>query len=82
MMKMKYFLAALLLVPSLAAPVAVQARTHDSNIPPQASGSEGREVAAPPWSAACMTDHGPSQCDEPMWVYGSSNTSARYKNAF
>jgi hypothetical protein len=81
-MKMKYFLTALLLVPSLAAPVAVQARTHDSSIPPQASGSEGREVAAPPWSAACMTDHGPSQCGEPMWVYGSSNRLSRYKSAF
>jgi hypothetical protein len=81
-MKMKYFLAALLLIPSLAAPVAVQARTYDSNIRPQASGSEGREVAAPPWSAACMTDHGPSQCDEPMWVYGSSNRLSRYKSAF
>ena len=33
--------------------------------------AEGRQVAAPPWSAACMTDHGPSQCGEPMWVYGS-----------
>ena len=31
----------------------------------------GREVAAPPWSAACMTDHGPSECGEPMWVYGN-----------
>jgi hypothetical protein len=81
-MKMKYFLAALLLVPTLATPVAVLARTHDESIPPQASGSEGREVAAPPWSAACMTDHGPSQCDEPMWVYGSRPTIARYKNAF
>jgi hypothetical protein len=81
-MKMKYFLAALLLIPSLATPAMVQARTHDSNIPPQAFGTEGREVAAPPWSAACMTDHGPSQCDEPMWVYGSSGTLARYKNAF
>jgi hypothetical protein len=81
-MKTKYILAALLLLPSLAAPTALQARTHDSNIPPQAFGTEGREVAAPPWSAACMTDHGPSQCGEPMWVYGSSNTSARYKNAF
>ena len=36
---------------------------------PQANGIEGREVAAPPWSAACMTDQGPSQCGEPMWVY-------------
>jgi hypothetical protein len=92
-MKMKYFLAALLLVPSLAMPAMVQARTHESSIPPQALthessippqafGIEGREVAAPPWSAACMTDHGPSQCDEPMWVYGSPSELARYKNAF
>lgn len=81
-MKMKYFLAALLLVPSLAMPAMVQARTHESSIPPQAFGIEGREVAAPPWSAACMTDHGPSQCGEPMWVYGSPSELARYKNAF
>jgi hypothetical protein len=79
-MKMKYFLAALLLVPSLAEPAMVQARTQDSSIPPRAI--EGREVAAPSWSAACMTDHGPSQCEEPMWVYGSPARIARYKNAF
>jgi hypothetical protein len=36
-----------------------------------AAGASGREVPAPPWSAACMTDHGPSECGEPMWVYGS-----------
>ena len=36
-----------------------------------AAGAVGREVPAPPWSAACMTDHGPSACGEPMWVYGS-----------
>ena len=33
--------------------------------------AEGRQVAAPPWSAACMTDHGPSDCGEPMWIYGA-----------
>jgi hypothetical protein len=49
---------------------------------PQAKGIEGREVAAPPWSAACVTDQGPSQCDEPMWIYGSRGALARYKNAF
>jgi hypothetical protein len=27
---------------------------------------EAREVAAPPWSAACMTDHGPNLCGEPI----------------
>jgi hypothetical protein len=37
----------------------------------------GREVPAPPWSAACMTDHGPSVCGEPMWVYGSPARGAR-----
>ena len=49
---------------------------------PQASGIEGREVAAPPWSAACVNDQGPSQCGEPMWIYGSRGALARYKNAF
>jgi hypothetical protein len=77
-MKMKYFLVGLLLVPSLAMSARAQTRMD----PPQAYASEGREVAAPPWSAACMTDHGPSQCDEPMWVYGSPRAVARYRNAF
>jgi hypothetical protein len=35
----------------------------------------GREVAAPPWSAAAMTDHGPSECGEPMWIYSSPGSS-------
>jgi len=42
----------------------------------------GHEIAAPPWSAACMTDHGPSECGEPMWIYGASNTYARYRSPF
>jgi hypothetical protein len=29
-----------------------------------------------------MTDHGPSECGEPMWIYGSSDAIARYRNAF
>jgi hypothetical protein len=33
---------------------------------PPAFGGEGRQVAAPPWSAVCMTDHGPTDCGEPM----------------
>jgi hypothetical protein len=41
----------------------------------------GREVAAPPWSAACITDHGPSQRDEPMWVYVARGGHAGKKNA-
>jgi hypothetical protein len=64
---MKYILAALLLVSSLGMPATVQAETHESSTPPnQTSRFAGREVAAPPSSAACMTDHGPSQCDELM----------------
>jgi hypothetical protein len=81
-MKMKHVLAALLLAPVLAVPAALQARTYESRMLPQAFATEGREIAAPPWSAACMNDHGPSQCDEPMWVYGSPSAIARYKNAF
>jgi hypothetical protein len=44
--------------------------------PPAFSG-EGRQVAAPPWSAACMTDHGPSECGEPMWIYGAPEPHAQ-----
>jgi hypothetical protein len=81
-MKMKYVLAALAL--SLAIPATAQARTSESSAQPQAQAQEtvGREVAAPSWSAACMTDHGPTQCGEPMWVYGSDRALSRYKSAF
>jgi hypothetical protein len=48
-----------------------------SLLQPPAYGREGRQIAAPPWSAACMTDHGPSDCGEPMWVYGASEPHAR-----
>jgi hypothetical protein len=43
---------------------------------------EGREIAAPPWSFACMNDAGPQQCDEPMWAYGSPDYLAQFKRAF
>ena len=42
----------------------------------------GREVSAPPWSAAGMTDHGPSVCGQPMWVYGNPGAVARYSSGF
>jgi len=80
MMKMKYLLAASLF--ALAMSAAAEAEAIEHTAPPQGNGIEGREVAAPPWSAACMTDHGPSRCDEPMWVYGSPGALARYRNAF
>jgi hypothetical protein len=80
-MKMKCFLAAVPLVLSLATSAAVQARTETSAMSPTYENG-GREVAAPSWSAACMTDHGPSNCGEPMWVYGSPGALARYRSAF
>jgi hypothetical protein len=41
---------------------------------------ESREVAAPPWSAACMTDYGPSLCgEEPKWLF--SPRGGHKKNA-
>jgi hypothetical protein len=66
MTKFKFLAAATLLAMSIMTPVLA----HGNHARPQAYGTEGREVAAPPWSAACMTDHGPSECGEPMWVYG------------
>jgi hypothetical protein len=81
-MKIMHGLAALLFISSLATPATAQERTNKSSSRAQAYGIGGREVAAPPWSAACMTDHGPSECGEPMWIYGSSDAIARYRNAF
>ena len=80
-MKMKSLLATLLVVPLLAISAGAQARTSENNTPP-AYQTGGREVAAPPWSFACTTDQGPSQCGEPMWVYGSRAATARYGNPF
>jgi hypothetical protein len=81
-MKIMHVIAALLLISSLATPATAQERTNKSSSRAQAHGIVGREVAAPPWSAACMTDHGPSECGEPMWIYGPSDELARYKSAF
>jgi hypothetical protein len=69
----KRVLAALLAVPVLAmaspAHAGPQARHDGATI----QGSHGRQVEAPPWSFACMTDHGPSRCGQPMWVYGHAD---------
>jgi hypothetical protein len=80
-MKITYVLATLL-VSSLAGPTIAQEQIHKSSPRAQAYEPGGREVAAPPWSAACMTDHGPSECGEPMWVYGGYDGRTRYRNAF
>jgi hypothetical protein len=88
-MKIMHVMAALLLASSLATPTEAQqqpnkggARTHIGGRSPVGShprsyGTEGREVIAPPWSAACMTDHGPSECGRHMWFYDSSDALAR-----
>jgi hypothetical protein len=82
-MKMKHALAALPLVLSLALPAAAQARSETlATARAQVHPGGGREVAAPPWSNACMTDQGPSQCGEPMWVYGSPDALSRLRSAF
>jgi hypothetical protein len=81
-MKIMHVIAALLLISSLATPTMALERAGKSGASAQAHGIEGREVAAPPWSAACMTDHGPSECGEPVWIYGSSGARAQYRNAF
>ena len=81
-MKITCLLASLLLVSSLATPATAKERNHRSVAQTHAYGSQGHEVAAPPWSAACMTDHGPSACGEPMWVYESNDVDTRYTSAF
>lgn len=73
---------ALLVALTMTMSFAPQALANERTAPLASRGVVGREVAAPPWSAACMTDHGPSQCDEPMWVYGSPSQVSRYKSAF
>ena len=93
-MKIIRVLSALLLVSTLATPTAAHERANKNGArphigtrslvfsQPQSYGIEGREIIALPWSAACMTDHGPSECGEPMWIYGSRSDIARYGNAF
>ncbi len=54
-MKMKSLLVTLLFVSPLAVSAAAEARMKENTALPQACGSEGCEVPAPPWSAACMT---------------------------
>ncbi|SIO63436.1 hypothetical protein SAMN05443247_09748 [Bradyrhizobium erythrophlei] len=81
-MKTLKILIALTLVASLAAPTTAQERAHKRSARAQTQAIAGREVAAPPWSTACMTDHGPSECGEPMWIYSSSGDRVTYRNAF
>ena len=70
MTRFKLLFAGAVLSTLIATPVLA----HGNNIRPQPYRIEGREVAAPPWSAACSTDEGPRECGEPMWVYGGHDT--------
>jgi len=81
-MKISYLLVALLLVSSLATSSTARTRINNIAAPARSNVIESRQIAAPPWSAACMTDHGPSECGEPMWIYSSRSEIARYRNAF
>jgi len=33
--------------------------------------ARGYQGKAPPWSFACIKDSGPTECGEPMWIYGN-----------
>jgi hypothetical protein len=93
-MKITYLLVALLLVSSFATQATAHVRTNGSSNRAhvgtrptvssrlQGYGIEGREIVAPPWSFACMTDHGPSECGAHVWFYGSDDALARYMNGF
>src|SRR5260370_36427782 len=54
-------------------------RTNESIALPLVHGIEGPEVAAPPWSAACTTGQGRSECGDPMWIYSSPAALAAYR---
>jgi hypothetical protein len=93
-MKITYLLAALMLMPSFATPAAAHVRTNRSNnradvgtrptVGSRLQGYriEGREIVAPAWSFTCLNDQGLQECNEPMWVYGSPDYLAQFKNAF
>ncbi|MEH2492267.1 hypothetical protein [Bradyrhizobium sp. AZCC 2230] len=75
-------LVVLLLVPSVATSATARPRVNNVAGRSHSYAIEGRQIAAPPWSAACMTDHGPSECGEPMWIYGTRSEIAQYRSAF
>jgi hypothetical protein len=81
-MTRNYVTLASIMTLTLMTSMASQAIAKEVVHSPPSFTEVGREVAAPPWSAACMTDHGPSECDEPMWVYGTPAQVSRYKSAF
>jgi hypothetical protein len=89
-MKITYLLAALLLMPSFATHAMAHVgtgkasnRAHGDTRLAFGSRLQGyrivaREIATPAWSFACS----PQQCEEPMWVYGSPDYLAQFRNSF
>jgi hypothetical protein len=67
----------LLIVQSLFWATLVHASTQENNIPLQSFGNEGREIIVSPSSAGCMTDNGPTQCNEAIWIHGSPGDLVR-----
>lgn len=70
-MRTKPMIAALLVLPLVATASVAHARPRGPSDATATWGSGGRQVEAPPWSFACIKDTGPTQCGEPMWVYGN-----------
>jgi hypothetical protein len=65
---MSKILSALAVANLTASPLYAKTVTYgDQIVAPRAT--TGHETPAPAWSFACMTDHGPSQCGQPIWVY-------------
>jgi hypothetical protein len=60
---------------SVALSFATPVLAKDAKLTARHDAPDSREIVAPSWSFACMTDQGPSNCGEPMWVYGSAGAN-------
>ena len=60
-------LLALVLSAAASAAEASPRRAYDTT----PSAGWGYQGEAPPWSFACIKDSGPTECREPMWIYGN-----------
>jgi hypothetical protein len=66
-MSTKQSLAALAMLSLVATASAAEAGVHRSHD----AATTGYQGEAPPWSFACIKDSGPTQCREPVWIYGN-----------
>jgi hypothetical protein len=65
--RMSVALLALVLAVTASAAQATPRRLYDA----ATSAGGGYQGEAPPWSFACIKDSGPTECREPMWIYGN-----------